>query len=139
VGVQLHAGDSLEARAAALPAEGIHPPDDLLHSFALSLTDRVAGMPGGASVQPRGAVALLGRCRRRLRFYCSDLVACTGSGALRFKGITGSQAASEGRTIPGCTMSLPASASARVAADGFKLSTIELGIRIVAPLSLVVS
>ena len=44
-----------------------------------------------------------------------------------------------GRGTSGSGTPLPASASASVAAEGFRLSTIELGIRIVAPRSLVVS
>src|SRR6185437_1120146 len=43
------------------------------------------------------------------------------------------------RALLFASASLPASASARVAAEGFRLSTMELGMSIVAPRSLVVS
>jgi hypothetical protein len=51
----------------------------------------------------------------------------------------GDQAAAASRADSGPLNALLASASAKVAAEGFRLSTIELGMRIVAPLSFVVS
>src|SRR6516164_8020344 len=57
VGMQLHSGNAAKACAPqATPA--LHPAEDLLDPLALSLTDPVALMSRGASIQPRSVTSL---------------------------------------------------------------------------------
>src|ERR1039457_6531375 len=55
--VQLHASDAAHAHAAQA-AVGFHPAEDFFNPLALSLTDPVAGVPGGTRIQS-GRLAVL--------------------------------------------------------------------------------
>src|SRR4051794_27550501 len=51
--------------------DSLHPAEDLLHPFAFSLTDRVAFMPGGPSVNRAPApLVVLRDVRRRVHVPC---------------------------------------------------------------------
>src|SRR5450631_3565372 len=55
--VQLDTSDAAHAHAAQA-AVGFHPAEDFFDPLALSLADPVAGMPGGAPIQPGGLAVL---------------------------------------------------------------------------------
>ena len=95
-----------------------------------SVNDRLPGLRSWAAVLAEG----IDKARFRLARPAAATVIRTAHAA------AGDRGGSAALSAPfGLSVSLPAIASARVLPYGFMLSTIELGIRIVAPRSLVVS